>query len=67
MQSHRYLAQRFLVDDAGQDLVEYALLTGVFAAIGALIFVTMRDNMGGAYTTWGGEIQANWEPSPPGS
>jgi Flp pilus assembly pilin Flp len=67
MKSHMHLAARLLLDDAGQDLVEYALLTGVFAAIGALIFVTMRDNMGGWYTAWGTEIQTNWEPNPPGA
>ena len=59
------LLKRFLVQDNGQDLVEYALLTAFigFASLAAL------DLIGGAlratYTAWDGGINALWEPPAP--
>ena len=57
--------KRFLVEDAGQDLVEYGLLTGVVMSVGFLVFATLRTTMGTAYVTWGAAIVNNWEPPPP--
>jgi len=57
--------RRLFVEDAGQDIVEYGLLTGIVLAIGILVFVTIRTKMGDAYVTWGTAILDNWEPDPP--
>jgi len=57
--------RRLFVEDAGQDIVEYGLLTGIVLAIGILVFVTIRTKMGDAYDTWGTAILDNWEPDPP--
>ena len=57
--------RRFVVEDAGQDLVEYGLLTGVVMSVGFLVFATLRTRMGTAYVNWGAAILNNWEPPPP--
>lgn len=57
--------KRFLVEDAGQDLVEYGLLTLLVLAVGVLVFASIQASMGSAYVTWGTAILDNWEPSPP--
>jgi Flp pilus assembly pilin Flp len=57
--------RRFFVEDAGQDLVEYGLLTLLVLAVGVLVFAAIQASMGAAYVTWGTAILDNWEPSPP--
>jgi Flp pilus assembly pilin Flp len=57
---------RLIVDDTGQDLVEYALLSGVIAVAGILLFPVIAGKMGTAYTTWREGAKAAWEPCPPG-
>jgi Flp pilus assembly pilin Flp len=61
----RTLARRLLVEETGQDLIEYGLLTGIVAVGGVLVFTSIRDKMAAAYAGWGLEIQENWEPDPP--
>jgi hypothetical protein len=56
---------RWLIDDGGQDLVEYALLTGTVAAGGLLVFLVIALSMGVHYELWQTLQQAAWEPSPP--
>ena len=58
-------AIRLLVDDDGQDLIEYALLTGIIAVAGALVFPTIRTKMAAAYAAWNTNAQAIWAPPPP--
>jgi Flp pilus assembly pilin Flp len=55
-----------VVDDSGQDLVEYALLSGVIGVAGILLFPVIVGKMGAAYTTWNSGVQTAWEPCPPG-
>ena len=59
------LARRLVLEEDGQDLIEYGLLTGIVLAIGILIFSTISTKMGGAYEEWGDQIQDNWVPSAP--
>ena len=59
------LTQRLIFEEDGQDLIEYGLLAAMVLTIGILIFTTISDHMGTAYTNWGDEIQDNWEPSAP--
>jgi hypothetical protein len=54
-----------LVEDRGQDLVEYALLTGIIAVAGAVLFPTIRSKMAAAYAAWNTNAQSIWEPPPP--
>ena len=56
---------RPLVRDDGQDLIEYALLTGIIAIAGILMFPAMQSKMAGAYQDWNDNAQAIWETPPP--
>jgi Flp pilus assembly pilin Flp len=58
-------AARFFADDEGQDLVEYALLTGFVAAAGLLVFQEMGDRMADGYQDWVTETNDIWEPCLP--
>lgn len=57
---------RLVLDDSGQDLVEYALLSGIIGVAGILLFPVIAGKMGAAYTSWQFGAQAAWEPCPPG-
>lgn len=56
---------RLLIEDTGQDLVEYGLLAGILGALGVLLFPEIADKMRGAYLAWVSGSQAVWEPCPP--
>jgi len=58
-------ARRLVLEEDGQDLIEYGLLTAMVLVIGILIFSTISTKMGTAYGNWGTEIQDNWQPSDP--
>ena len=59
------LARRLVLEEDGQDLLEYGLITGIVLAIGIVIFSVISTKMGVAYENWGDQIQENWEPSNP--
>jgi len=56
---------RFIVDDRGQDLVEYALLSGIVGIVGLLVFPQLLDQMTAAYTNTITATESAWEPCPP--
>ena len=57
--------RRFVLEESGQDVIEYGLLTGIVVAIGVAVFTSINDKMADAYGDWGGEIQTNWVPAAP--
>ena len=59
------LAHRLLTETEGQDLIEYALLTGIIAVGAAAVFPAIRTKMAAAYEAWLTGAQDLWEPSPP--
>jgi Flp pilus assembly pilin Flp len=52
-------------DDAGQDLIEYALLTGLIAIAGILLFPAIQSRMADAYQDWNDNAYAISEAPPP--
>ena len=57
---------RLIEDEGGQDLLEYALLTGAIT-FGSVAFVLlMQLFMRSQYVQWQAGAQAAWEPCPPG-
>jgi Flp pilus assembly pilin Flp len=58
-------AVRLLTDERGQDLIEYALLTGIIAVAGAIVFPPLTARMGDAYRDWNTNTQGIWVPPPP--
>jgi Flp pilus assembly pilin Flp len=64
----RSAVHRFLTEDGGQDLIEYALLTGVIGFAGAAMFDLIRTAIGNTYGTWESSTNDLWEsPNPSGS
>lgn len=59
------LARRFCRDDSGQDLIEYALLTGIVTVSSIVIFASIRTKMMNAYVSYESTGQANWNPNDP--
>ncbi len=57
--------RQLALDDSGQDLIEYALLTAIVTVAAIPIIVEIRDRMQSAYIGWGNAIQNNWSPNDP--
>ena len=56
----------FVRDDAGVDLVEYALLSALIGLTGLVLF-NLTARMGTAYSNWNTNGQTQWKPCPPAS
>jgi Flp pilus assembly pilin Flp len=55
----------FLLADAGQDLVEYALLAVTIGIAGAGLWGVIAASLGTAYASYDTSVQGLWEPPPP--
>ena len=62
--SLRTLVVRLLTSDDGQDLVEYALLTGI-VALAAAVAIPARLALGNLYESWIDNVYELWDPPPP--
>jgi Flp pilus assembly pilin Flp len=61
------MVAQFVVDDGGQDLLEYALLSGLVGTAGLLILPAIADQMGSSYKSWVDAVYAtSGEPCRPG-
>ena len=57
--------RRLIRDENGQDLVEYALLTGIVAVGWVLVGPPIKDRMKNAYENWNSNANALWvTPAP---
>jgi len=63
----RSFAVRFVCDEHGQDLIEYALLTATVGLAGAGAWFAMSPTIASAYTSWGTGINNQWVTPDPGS
>jgi len=57
----RALIRRWLLDDRGQDLVEYALLGALLAVTGVAAYELLRLNLGTSYLEWDTNVQGLWD------
>jgi Flp pilus assembly pilin Flp len=62
----RAVLVRLITEDHGQDLIEYALLTGI-AVLVAAVALPAASALGDMYEAWNHDVQELWEPPPPGS
>ena len=60
------MVKRLVIEDRGQDVIEYALLTAAIGIAGILTWPLITDAMGIAYALLDGQTQAIWEVPPPG-
>lgn len=56
---------RYLNDESGQDLIEYALLVAFVALAGVAGFNFIGSVLGGTYTGWNNGVQDLWEVPEP--
>jgi Flp pilus assembly pilin Flp len=56
---------RFLREESGQDLIEYALLTAIVTVGSLAVFLAITGKMEAGYKEWGTQIQDNWSPDDP--
>ena len=61
----RSAIHQFLVDEDGQDLIEYALLTAFIGFAAIAVFDLIRQAIGITYGTWESEANDLWEPPDP--
>jgi Flp pilus assembly pilin Flp len=59
---------RFLNDDRGQDLIEYALLASFIGFCAVAAWITIPPAINGAYTNWDSSVQnlSSCTPDPGG-
>lgn len=59
------LPSRLVRERSAQDLIEYALLTGIIAIAGILVFPTIQAKMADAYQAWNENAQGYMGQPPP--
>ena len=59
------VAAAVIADDAGQDLVEYALLTAIITVAGVLVISLLPATMATRYNNRNAAVQTAWQPCPP--
>jgi Flp pilus assembly pilin Flp len=52
MRGEKALVRRWLIEERGQDLIEYALLSGLIGFAGVLAFGYISDAMNTSYSSW---------------
>ena len=57
--------RRLLIDDRGQDLVEYVLLGATVALAGITAMNTFPAIVSAVYASWDNAQQELWYPDPP--
>jgi Flp pilus assembly pilin Flp len=58
---------RLIVDDRGQDLIEYALLTGAIGFAGVAAFDALGGSINATYSSWDDGVNDLWiVPDPQG-
>jgi Flp pilus assembly pilin Flp len=59
---------RFVADDGGQDLVEYAFLAAFIGIAGWAVLMTLPDVIGATYASWldpTNGVPGQWDPPAP--
>ena len=59
------LLLRLLREDSGQDLIEYALLTGTIGFAGVVGFNLLGGTIADVYTSWDTGVNSLWEVPDP--
>ena len=59
------MAKRLFLDDSGQDLVEYALLTAAVGFVAIAAWESIRGALDSTYGAWQTNINDLWEPAAP--
>ena len=60
------VVERLILEDAGQDLIEYGLLGGIVILAGITFLPSIISKASAAYSNWGSNVQNIWVPCDPG-
>ena len=63
----RLALSRLIVDESGQDLIEYGLLASILSIAGVLLFPSIKAAMDSNFAGWGTKVYNLWVPKDPGS
>ena len=63
---HWGVVGRLLLEDAGEDLLEYGLLGGIVVLSGITFLPSIVSKMSAAFSSWGSNVQNIWVPCDPG-
>jgi len=55
---------RFIVEEDGQDLIEYALLTMSIGLCAVAAFDIWKAAISGTYSSWNTSVNKLWDPEP---
>ena len=58
------LLTRLIAEEDGQDLIEYALLTGTIGFCAVAAFSLWGGAINAAYTSWNTGVNSLWDPKP---
>ena len=61
------LWQRWMRDESGADLIEYALLAATVGALSAAALALMPGIINAVYASWDSGTQKIWDPCDPGA
>ena len=61
----RNVIAHLVLDDTGQDLIEYALLAAFIGLAGVGLFDLIAANMNASYSSWNSGVNRLWEPGAP--
>ena len=59
------LLARFVREESGQDLIEYALIAAIISSAGVLVFPSIGNKLDAAFKNWGTNIYGAAEPPDP--
>jgi Flp pilus assembly pilin Flp len=62
------LLRRLACEDSGQDIVEYALITGLFGIVGVLVLQGIQTAVDTTYGSWlnpASGVPSRWDPPDP--
>ena len=61
----RTLLAKFVRNESGQDVIEYALLSAFIGLAAVAVFPLIQSGLNAAYMSWDGATQGLWEPLDP--
>jgi Flp pilus assembly pilin Flp len=61
------LLKNFVVEETGQDLIEYALLSGAIGFAGVVGINALGAAINVVYGSWDNGVNGLWQPPPPQS
>jgi Flp pilus assembly pilin Flp len=56
---------RFIRDESGQDLIEYALITTLIGLVGILGITAFKAAINSTYSSWNTTVNSLWVPPDP--